>query len=145
MKIKNMNCGYAYVRGMVFCSVAEGLAYCKANELDPNAWLEADSPEAFEKCQQTVKAALPLLEAAKNEITAFTDIQREKMQLRVKMRDEAEVTHSLDYGYLQNQVQEQSGILQGLFDARDVLDRRIKAYRKLAGKKFDMNYYMKTH
>ena len=130
MKIKNMNCGYSYVRGMVFCSVAEGLAYCHANELDPDAWLEIDSPEAFEKCQQTVKAALPLLEAAKKEINAYTD-----MEIRVKQRDEAEENHSLDYNFRQSQVMEQSGILQGLFDARDILDRRIKAYKKLAGRK----------
>ena len=117
MKIHNVNCRYAYVCGNLFFSVADAKLYCEENGIDPDVWLEADCPEALEKCRAVAKASLPVLERLKDQYSRRLEAERAKLDRLAKERDKAQEAHELGWEVHQDRVLQQIGVCSGLLDA----------------------------
>ena len=130
-KIKNINCGYALVRGIVFPSVYAAKSYCTAKGLDVNTEIGADDPRVLAKCKQIAKFTIPTLRAIQECFVQGFNAACAKCEAEVKARDAAEINHELAWEVHNDWVRDARGKVGGFYDCMVLLDQYIETLEKV--------------
>lgn len=130
-KFKNVNCGYALVRGIVFPSIYAAESYCTSHGLDVNTEIESDDPRVLAKCKQIAEFTLPVLRAIKERVTQDFDKQCAKCEAEVKARDSAEINHELGWEVHKDWAREAAGEVGGFYNCMILLDPYIETLEKV--------------
>lgn len=130
-KFKNMNCGYALVRDIVFGSIYEAEEYCTANGYDPNVWIESDSDAGLSKCQQIARAALPCLCQARDEQMILFETLRHEARAEAAAFEAAKEKHELGWEVHRDWLQHAIGKVDGCYNGMELICRRITMLERI--------------
>lgn len=130
-KFKNINCGYALVRDIVFGSIYEAEEYCAVKGYDPDVWIEADSNEALSKCQQIARAALPCMRRLLEDQQVLYGTICKKARAEAEALRAAEEKRELGWEVHRDWTQHATGAVGGCYDSMVLLRKHIEMFERV--------------
>lgn len=131
-KFKNVNCGYALVRGIVFGSIFDAEEYCTSQGYDVNAWVEADDPSVLVRCQQIARDTLPRLRLLRNNASVLFYELCAKCQAEAAARDSAKEKRQIGWEVHEDWVHEACGKVSGCHECANLINTYIMTLERIS-------------
>lgn len=130
-KIKNKNIGYFLVKRRVFNKLSQAELYCGKHNLDVNDHIRSESPEIFEQAKEICHNVLPVLYEIREQISNAWDKEAEAYRKKIADYKESLTKRDLLRDYKHEQVHKHLGVLNGIADVREIINRQIEVHREV--------------